>query len=181
MVNLIVPQIFLQLATHPGQPVPMPLIISHHAPGVPFPAHVMELTESTVIMAIERTTKTKVDADGEDIEEWNRHCFQIVNNSSSSSSTNEARMFTAPLQERNEWAFVINKELYSMEERLKKAREKEEVGQYTMAQREERKAKRLGMDGSRPGQRQTHPPAPQIIIHKKIPPPAAELINYLID
>eukprot|EP00573_Skeletonema_grethae_P000338 CAMPEP_0201688592 /NCGR_PEP_ID=MMETSP0578-20130828/2326_1 /ASSEMBLY_ACC=CAM_ASM_000663 /TAXON_ID=267565 /ORGANISM="Skeletonema grethea, Strain CCMP 1804" /LENGTH=454 /DNA_ID=CAMNT_0048172959 /DNA_START=119 /DNA_END=1482 /DNA_ORIENTATION=+ len=118
----------LALAVHPGQTVPMPLIISHHAPGVPFPAHVMELNESTVIMAIERTTKTKVDADGEDIEEWNRHCFQIVN-----SGTNEARMFTAPMQERNEWAFVINKELYSMEERLKKARAKEEAGQYTLA------------------------------------------------
>jgi len=134
----------LALAVHTGQTVPMPLIISHHAPGVPFPAHVMELNQSTVIMAIERTTNTsKVDADGEDIEEWNRHCFQIVN----SGNPNETRIFTAPLQERNEWAFVINKELYSMEERLKKARAREEVGQYTLAQREERKAKRLGMDG----------------------------------
>mmetsp|Transcript_29361 Transcript_29361/g.43843 ORF Transcript_29361/g.43843 Transcript_29361/m.43843 type:complete len:446 (+) Transcript_29361:150-1487(+) len=130
------------LAVYPGQPVPMPLIISHHAPGVPFPAHVMELNESTVIMAIERTTQTAAkDSDGEDIEEWNRHCFQIVN-----SGTNESRIFTAPLQERNEWAFVINKELYSMEERLKKARAKEEIGEYTQGRKEERKAKRLGMD-----------------------------------
>ena len=120
----------------------MPLIISHHAPGVPFPAHVMELNESTVVMAIERTTQMATkDADGEDIEEWNRHCIKIVN-----SGTNESRMFTAPLQERNEWAFVINKQLYSMEERLKKARAKEEIDQYTQAKRGERKAKRLGMD-----------------------------------
>lgn len=118
----------------------MPLIISHHAPGVPFPAHVMELNESTVIMAIERTTQTSTstkDADGEDVEEWNRHCFQIVN-----SRTNETRIFTAPLQERNEWAFVINEELLAMEERLKKDRAKKEAGQYT----QERKAKRLGMN-----------------------------------
>lgn len=133
-----------QLAVHTGQAVPMPLIISHHAPGVPFPAHVMELNESTVIMAIERTTTTQTptkDADGEDIEEWNRHCFQIVN-----SRTNETRIFTAPLQERNEWAFVINEELYAMEERLKRDRAKKEIGKYTKAQREERKARRLGMD-----------------------------------
>ena len=102
----------------------------------------MELNESTVIMAIDRTTQTAAkDSDGEDIEEWNRHCFQIVN-----SGTNESRIFTAPLQERNEWAFVINKELYSMEERLKKARAKEEIGEYTQGRKEERKAKRLGMD-----------------------------------
>mmetsp|Transcript_26600 Transcript_26600/g.43202 ORF Transcript_26600/g.43202 Transcript_26600/m.43202 type:complete len:472 (+) Transcript_26600:137-1552(+) len=134
----------LALAVHTGQAVPMPLIISHHAPGVPFPAHVMELNESTVIMAIERTTTTQTptkDADGEDIEEWNRHCFQIVN-----SRTNETRIFTAPLQERNEWAFVINEELYAMEERLKRDRAKKEIGRYTKAQREERKARRLGMD-----------------------------------
>jgi len=103
----------------------------------------MELNESTVVMAIERTTQqiSTKDADGEDIEEWNRHCFSIVN-----SGTNETRIFTAPLQERNEWAFVLNKQLYSMEERLKKARAKEEIDEYTQAQRGERKAKRLGMD-----------------------------------
>lgn len=117
-------------------------MISHHAPGVPFPAHVMELNESTVIMAIERTTKTATkDEDGEDIEEWNRHCFQIVN-----SVTNESRIFTAPLRERNEWAFVINQQLYSMEERLKKARAKKESDEYAQGQKEDRKAKRLGMD-----------------------------------
>ena len=131
-----------QLGVYSGQDVPMPLMISHHAPGVPFPAHVMELNESTVIMAIERTTQTATkDDDGEDIEEWNRHCFQIVN-----SVTNESRIFTAPLRERNEWAFVINEQLYSMEERLKKARAKKEIDEYTKEQKEDRKAKRLGMD-----------------------------------
>jgi hypothetical protein len=131
-----------QLAVFPGQTVPMPLIISHHAPGVPFPAHVMELNESTVVMAIERTTQTAANTkgdDGADIEEWNRHCFQIVTNQ-------HTRIFTADLQERNEWAFVLNKTLRAMEQRLKKARVKEEVNEYAREQKSERKAKRLGMD-----------------------------------
>ena len=108
----------------------------------------MTLDESTVIMAIERTTKTvprtmtKVgggDHGEEEVEEWNRHCFQIV-------AKETTRIFTAPLQERNEWAFVINKQLYSFEQRMKKARVKEELGEYVKAQKEERKAKRLGMN-----------------------------------
>jgi len=93
-------------------------------------------------MAIERTTQTAANTkgdDGADIEEWNRHCFQIVTNQ-------QTRIFTADLQERNEWAFVLNKTLRAMEQRLKKARVKEEVNEYAREQKSERKAKRLGMD-----------------------------------
>ena len=48
--------------------------------------------------------------------------------------------------ERNAWAFVLNKTLRAMEQRLKKARVKEEVNEYAREQKSERKAMRLGMD-----------------------------------
>ncbi len=81
-------------------------------------------------------------------EEWNTHCFQIVNtvspssspssspvlhgrnddtnhyssSSSSSSYQSVSRIFTAPLKERNEWVFAINQAIMEYERRLAKAR-----------------------------------------------------------
>ena len=99
------------------------------------------LTDAIALSGLEMINKflERVVDDGADIEEWNRHCFQIVTNQ-------HTRIFTAELQERNEWAFVLNKTLRAMEQRLKKARVKEEVNEYAREQKSERKAKRLGMD-----------------------------------
>ena len=97
------------------------------------------LNDSTVVMAIERTNNaltTTASSSSSNVncntpesskEEWNTHCFQIVNttqgnNNSSTDSSSVTRIFTAPLKERNEWVFAINKALMEYEKRVSKAR-----------------------------------------------------------
>lgn len=123
-----------QLAENSYTQVPTPIILSHRAPGVPYPASVTELTESTVVMAIERTTAAQKKGAGED--EWNRHCFQIV-------SKTATRIFTAPesAKERNEWVFAMNNALLAHEKRLCKAR-------ICKLQQQTRKARRSGFGSS---------------------------------
>lgn len=57
--------------------------------------------------------------------EWNRHCFQIVhahNQDGGSGTKTTTRIFTAPIEERNEWVFAMNNALLAYEKRLGKAR-----------------------------------------------------------
>lgn len=117
----------LALAESPTTLVPTPCLLSHRAPGVPYPASIIELTPSTVIMAIERTrsseTENKQLPGTSDREEWNRHCFQIVHaHNQDGESQKTTRIFTAPASERNEWVFVLNNALLAYEKRLSKAR-----------------------------------------------------------
>ena len=118
----------------------MPILISHRAPGVPYPASIVELTESTVIMAIERAhlkpsssssslknkeNQQQLQQQTEDIFEWNRHCFQIVHTRHQDNATTPnttTRIFTAPIEDRNEWVFAMNASLLDYEKRLNKAR-----------------------------------------------------------
>lgn len=58
-------------------------------------------------------------------EEWNRHCFQIVHTKHVDNVTTPqttTRIFTAPVQDRNEWVFALNNALMGHERRLGKAR-----------------------------------------------------------
>ena len=132
----------LQLAESSNTIIPTPILLSHRAPGVPYPASIIELTKSTVIMAIERTRvnsntrsikkKTKEQHDKQqqqlDTPEWNRHCFQIVHthhlkdNSTTSNNNTTTRIFTAPIEDRNEWVFALNNALLDHEKRSSKAR-----------------------------------------------------------
>ncbi|KAL9181882.1 hypothetical protein ACHAXT_012225 [Thalassiosira profunda] len=116
----------LALAKSPTKIVPTPCLIAHRAPGVPYPASVLEMTSSTVVMAIERTHEdatSNVSKEEAKEEEWNRHCFQIVqNHSDEGKAASRIRIFTAPLDERNEWVFALNNALLGYEKRLSKAR-----------------------------------------------------------
>lgn len=129
-----------------GGLVPIPILLTHRAPGVPYPVTIIPLNDATVVMAVDRTNggderrssggKSVGDgggaSDGGGEEEWNRHCFQIVhtkastsNNNATTATVDPTRIFTAPLQERNEWAFAINKTLMDYEKRLVTARRTE--------------------------------------------------------
>lgn len=120
----------LALAENATTVVPTPILISHRAPGVPYPASVVELTESTVIMAVERTTRggesggaggpRRPDEDAAAWEEWNRHCFQVVPVGRACPGA-AARTFTAPAAERNEWVHA-NAALLEHERRRGRAR-----------------------------------------------------------
>lgn len=132
----------LQLAESSNTIIPTPILLSHRAPGVPYPASIIELTAFSVIMAIERThansntksikKKTKEQQDKQqqqlDTPEWNRHCFQIVHthhhkdNSTTSNNNTTTRIFTAPIEDRNEWVFALNNALLDHEKRSSKAR-----------------------------------------------------------
>jgi len=144
----------LALAQIPGHLVETPVLLTHRAPGVPFPPNVIVLSENTVVMAIERTNAAENahqqpqppsqrhdenpldrlvnltnighhhhhrDEDGglPIKEEWNTHCFQIVNTESHQSAS---RIFTAPRKERNDWVFAIHRAIMEYEKRLAKAR-----------------------------------------------------------
>ena len=101
---------------------------------MPYPASIVELTESTVIMAVERAhinpttynssstggNKSKHQHKQTETPEWNRHCFQIVHTKTTTDSS--TRIFTAPFQDRNEWVFAINNALIDHEKRLSKVR-----------------------------------------------------------
>ena len=87
------------------------ILLSHRAPGVPYPVGILELTKSTVVMASEKRLKTEPDACGD---AWNRHCFSVVQAGSESSQT---RVFTAPLEDRNEWVFALNQALINQGKR----------------------------------------------------------------
>ena len=89
------------------------ILLSHRAPGVPYPVGILELTKSTVVMAIERRPKNEPDA-CEDA--WNRHCFRVIQAGSESLQT---RVFTAPLQDRNEWVFALNQALIDHQNRTR--------------------------------------------------------------
>ncbi|KAL7551219.1 hypothetical protein ACHAWF_015617 [Thalassiosira exigua] len=120
----------LALAETPNGTVPAPCLISHRAPGVPYPASVIELTQSTVIMAIERTTARDVLKDAKAPAahgEWNRHCFQVVHAGGGlgEGAKKTTRIFTAPAEDRNEWVFVVNNALLDYEKRLSKARNRD--------------------------------------------------------
>jgi len=132
----------LALAESSATDIPMPILISHWAPGVPYPASIVELTDSTVIMAIERThlkptssssssslknkeNHQQLQQQTEDTFEWNRHCFQIVHTHHQDNLTTPnttTRIFTAPIKDRNEWVFAMNAALLDYEKRLNKAR-----------------------------------------------------------
>lgn len=127
--------ITLALAETPNTSTPTPILISHRAPGVPYPASIIELTASTVIMAIERTNgdvsnskirpSTHTGLESPSKEEWNRHCFQIVHTHHQDNETTPkttTRIFTAPMEDRNEWVFAMNNALLGHEKRLSKAR-----------------------------------------------------------
>ena len=61
----------------------------------------------------------------EDTFEWNRHCFQIVHTQHRDNETTPnttTRIFTAPIEDRNEWVFAMNAALLDYEKRLSKAR-----------------------------------------------------------
>lgn len=131
----------LALAKNPDSIVPMPILLSHRAPGVPYPANIIELTESTVIMATERKLGetgpgTKIDStEGEKQkvvtpaeEEWNKHCFQIVHTQHKDTiptPKTTTRIFTAPLLERNEWVFAMNSALIAYVKHLGRTRKNE--------------------------------------------------------
>lgn len=147
----------LALAQTPNSIVPAPCLISHRAPGVPYPASVTELTATTVIMAIERThSNNKINAKKGDKrrpktpnKEWNRHCFQIVHTHHRDNETTPkttTRIFTAPVVERNEWVFAMNNALMGYEKRLSKARSDAAKVEYNEAQHT-KKARRSGFDG----------------------------------
>jgi len=156
----------LALAEKSNVITPLPILLSHRAPGVPYPASIMELTESTVIMAIERTLETnpeeKQRPDTPTKEDWNRHCFQIVhthhqNNETTPKTT--TRIFTAPAEDRNEWVFTMNNALMSYEKRLRKARSDAAKKEYqTTAKQQTKKARRgLRLDNQVPKLRPTSP------------------------
>ena len=61
----------------------------------------------------------------EDTFEWNRHCFQIVHTHHQDNVTTPnttTRIFTAPIEDRNEWVFAMNAALLDYEKRMSKAR-----------------------------------------------------------
>ncbi|KAL3803777.1 hypothetical protein ACHAW5_004628 [Stephanodiscus triporus] len=108
-----------------------PILICHRAPGVPCPASVIELTQSTVIMATERANDERnkhgscSPYEDPEREEWNRHCFQVVHThhrDDESTPKTTRRIFTAPIQDRNQWVFAMNSALLEFERRLSKAR-----------------------------------------------------------
>ena len=112
----------IQLAESTHTIIPAPILISHRAPGVPYPASIVELTEYTVIMAVERKhiNSTTSNSSSTETSEWNRHCFQIVHTRATTDMP--TRIFTAPIQDRNEWVFAINNALLDHEKRLSKVR-----------------------------------------------------------
>ena len=58
-------------------------------------------------------------------EEWNRHCFQIVHahhRDDESTPKTTTRVFTAPIQDRNQWVFAMNSALLGYARRSGKAR-----------------------------------------------------------
>ena len=112
----------IQLAESTHTIIPAPILISHRAPGVPYPASIVELTEYTVIMAVERKhiNSTTSNSSSTETSEWNRHCFQIVHTKATTDMP--TRIFTAPIQDRNEWVFAINNALLDHEKRLSKVR-----------------------------------------------------------
>lgn len=134
-----------QLAKNPDSIVPMPILLSHRAPGVPYPANIIELTESTVIMATERKLGetgpgTKIDSTEREKqkvgtpveEEWNKHCFQIVHTQHKGNiptPKTTTRIFTAPLVERNEWVFAMNSALIAYVKHLGRTRRNEAAKQ----------------------------------------------------
>jgi len=149
-----------QLAENACTIVPTPILLSHRAPGVPYPASIIELTECTVIMAIERTNGVETSSSGSikgekqqhpdtpTKEEWNRHCFQIVHTQHQDNETTPkttTRIFTAPLVERNEWVFAMNNALLSYEKRLSKARSDAAKHDYWTATHA-KKARHLGLE-----------------------------------
>lgn len=148
----------LALAEDPSTVVPKPILISHRAPGVPYPASAIELTESTVIMAIERM-RGETSSDGKEQArhshaptkaEWNRHCLQIVHTQHQDNKTTPqttTRIFTAPAEDRNEWSFAINKAILAYEKRLGRARSDAANHEYRAAM-QARKSRRLGGSGS---------------------------------
>merc|ERR1719223_1969184 len=140
----------LVLAETPDTMIPAPCLISHRAPGVPYPASVTEMTATTVIMAIERThSNNKINAKEGPNEEWNRHCFQILHTQHRDNETTPkttTRMFTAPVTERNEWVFAMNNALMGYEKRLSKAKSEAARVEYAEAQHT-KKARRSGFDG----------------------------------
>jgi len=150
----------LALAESSDTIVPTPILLSHRAPGVPYPANIIELTESTVIMAIERThrdtTTTSGGKGGEkqqnhQPEEWNRHCLQIVHTQHQDNETTPktiTRIFTAPTVERNEWVFAMNNALLSYEKRLAKARSDAAKHDCRTAHKQSSKTRRLGVESS---------------------------------
>mmetsp|Transcript_15391 Transcript_15391/g.32563 ORF Transcript_15391/g.32563 Transcript_15391/m.32563 type:complete len:561 (+) Transcript_15391:412-2094(+) len=162
----------LALANNPSSIVPTPILLSHRAPGVPYPVSIVELTDSTVIMAIDRTSNdTSASSSGSNSkeanerpgtptkEEWNRHCFQIVHTkqqhqetkkNQGTSSKHTTRIFTAPLVERNEWVFAMNNALLSYEKRLSKARSDAAKHEYwTVANHHHFQVKKARMSGAR--------------------------------
>mmetsp|Transcript_20656 Transcript_20656/g.44838 ORF Transcript_20656/g.44838 Transcript_20656/m.44838 type:complete len:366 (-) Transcript_20656:287-1384(-) len=150
----------LALAESSDTIVPTPILLSHRAPGVPYLANIIELTESTVIMAIERThrdtTTTSGGKGGEkqqnhQPEEWNRHCLQIVHTQHQDNETTPktiTRIFTAPTVERNEWVFAMNNALLSYEKRLAKARSDAAKHDCRTAHKQSSKTRRLGVESS---------------------------------
>jgi len=140
----------LALAENPDTVVPVVILLSHRAPGVPYPANIIELTESTVIMATEHkygesipvtkiapTEGEKLHSDTPSEEEWNRYCFQIVDAKHQDNETTPkttTRIFTAPVVERNEWVFAMNNALLSYTKRLGKARRRTAAKQEFQAQ-----------------------------------------------
>ncbi len=120
-----------QLAENSNTITSTPILICHRAPGVPCPASVIELTQSTVIMATERTHDESDrhnqcrPYEAPSREEWNRHCFQIVHahhRDGESTPKTATRVFTAPIQDRNQWVFAMNSVLLGYARRLGKAR-----------------------------------------------------------
>jgi len=150
----------LALAESSDTIIPTPILLSHRAPGVPYPANIIELTESTVIMAIERThgdtITTSRGKGGEkqpnhQPEEWNRHCLQIVHTQHQDNETTPrttTRIFTAPTIERNEWVFAMNNALLSYEKRLAKARSDAAKHECRTANKQSSKTRRMGVESS---------------------------------
>ena len=66
------------------------------------------------------SNKSKHNHEHTETPEWNRHCFQIVHTKATADMS--TRIFTAPIQHRNEWVFAINNALLDHEKRLSKVR-----------------------------------------------------------
>ncbi|EJK46642.1 hypothetical protein THAOC_34680 [Thalassiosira oceanica] len=97
------------------------ILLSHRAPGVPYPVGILELTKSTVVMAIEKRPRTEQDTCND---AWNRHCFRVIQAGSESSQT---RVFTAPLEDRNEWVFALNRALIEHQNQMRNAGRRHEA------------------------------------------------------
>lgn len=106
----------LVLADVQGYDVQVPLLLMYWYPTSPMPSTVLSL-DSTVVFPIDR----KEDDSDEKVEEWNKHCFNILHararqeDAAFNDQEPITRTFTAPPKERDQWMHAISKALLHFE------------------------------------------------------------------